>query len=237
MMLRRRGLMAMDHESKFLRHWWCGEDALSDGVLRDRMGTDFGWRMTDAVTWDGRQYHFAGDPTSYGLATVPIYEIDLGHHFTVYLDGDLAKPDVGDWSSFFDIGSVQSANKNIGFSTNLKGTFFNWKMLGNESDPGLYVNKVTNYPSELKLSGNGWNTVEATLSILDKGNGYDKGVVSLNGYEYTYSCNVPKVRYTDFYQSNEKINTAILGGGTLIDSFGNLTTKLRLRNLKIYVYD
>lgn len=228
-MLRRRMLLldTINSDEKYLKHWWSGEDELENGILKDRMGTGFDWLIQGNPVHENGMLIFKNVNTYAVLSGKETEDWDLGHHFKIMLDIDVMKGNFPYWSAFLDMGSVTNASKNIGFIATDVGMAINWKLKGNSSNPGLHNNP--NYPDNMKFDPLKWNTVNGYISLVDKRNGYDKCVVKVNDQTYEYPVDVPKTEYKNMNNTSQ----SYLGRGVL-NSYG---TYLRLRDIKIYVYD
>lgn len=228
--MNRRRLMFSQNEEKFLKHWWSGEDALVDDILLDRMGTNFGWKLVgdpqqidDAWVFDSK--------TKFGSSTIQLSQCDLGNHFAIELDADLNPSIYTTPSVFLDFGNRFKYRGTMGFHCIPNGVGCFWQMGGDTPSP-IPVSKEANYPTYMKLpSGNVWTPVKIMCEIRDRGNGYDEFVATYNEYSYTFEADVPKVKYNFNALQYEKIflsrsaNSAVQGIG------------MKLRNLKIYVFD
>lgn len=215
-----------DTDAKFLRYWWSGSDPLVDGKLTDRMGSGIDWSIHGSPQWTGTEYVF--DTTSKYGEYPETAHFDLGHHFRVVLDADLNPSIHHIPSAFFDIGSVIEAYKNIGFSCTAGGINVNWKMEGNNSNPGLGPSSDSTCPDGLAISRNGWTPVNVEITIRDRGNGYDECYVANNGFSHIYTADVPKVRYADFDNRPAYLSRGAAPGYGI---------GMRFRDLKVYVYD
>lgn len=213
-------------EDQFLRYWWSGNDPLVNGKLVDRMGSGIDWYLYGAPVWTGTEYVF--DSTARYGEYPNCRDFDLGHHFKVVLDADLKTGVHSVDSAFLDLGSVTSAQKNIGFSYTTAGVSFNWKMTGNDSNPGITCAKDATYPPDFVLPAGVWTAVNLTVEMRDRGNGYDECFIKDRANEFIFQENVPKVEYSGF------INRAATLSKGYLQEYG---IGMKLRNLKIYVYD
>ena len=212
-------------EEKYLRYWWSGSDPLINGKLVDRMGSGIDWTLFGNPAWTGTEYVF---DTTAKYGTYPnCADFNLGHHFKVVLDADLTMSVYMYGSTFLDLGSVRKSGKNIGFFYNQSGAGCNWKMAGDNENHVLAPRKDTTYPRDFALAA-GWPDVNLTMEMRDRGNGYDEFFVQDGEKEFTYQADVPEVEYSGF----------IAGVATLSRGFSASSgIGMKLRSLKIYVYD
>ena len=130
--MRRRMLLSNieNSDEKYLKHHWCGEDNLTNGVLRDRIGKDFNWLLQGNPMHENGMWIFQDLMTFGILSGKETKDWNLGHHFKLAFDIDVMKGRYTNWSTFLDMGSVANTDKNIGFYINNQGVCVNWKLQG-----------------------------------------------------------------------------------------------------------
>lgn len=232
---RRRLLQSQGNEEKFLKYWWSADDDLVGGVWYDRKGSGVNWTAVGNVSKENGLIVTDGDE---GYFIFHDYNriLDLGHHFKVVFEGEIKKKTsiTKNSAAIIDLGSLTSANKNIGFTSKQIGMDINWKMQGNQSGANL---GITN--DNLSKQVGAINTETFTSGIFkwgvrDKDNGYDEAYVAYNDDIGVYNVNVPKLSYNEFakfYLSNCAIYYISRAPEKDYNSI------LRIKNIKIYVYD
>ena len=125
-----------------------------------------------------------------------------------------------------DFGSISVVNKNLSFQTgkgNGQYINMNWKMQGNNSDPGVRINMPV-------TTGHHY----FTWAIVDAGNGYDKFVASIDGVTQETAGIIPKATnfggYKNWENKNFFIGRGVAGGYAM--SNGGI-----IHNFMIHVID
>lgn len=222
-----------------LKYWWCGKDAPINSIIYDRV-SGFPFELTGGASWnqEGGYYDFTeyqyraycANLNSVTLKDGTTGAYSMGNHFRVVFDMDF-KPLGQREGYFFDLGSVTSATKAIGFCLSPrntgKTTGFNWKMLGNKYSPGLLAYDIPPSPQV----GTNYTPCTGYFEIVDGGDGYDRAKILNNGQEYVFPAQVPKI----FYGNNWQPQYGAIGGS--INSSHGYSTIIKLRDLKVYVID
>lgn len=229
MSCRRRLLQSQGNEEKFLKYWWSADDDLVGGVWYDRKGSGVNWTAVGNVSKENGLIVTDGDE-GYFFFNDNNKIFDLGNHFKVVFEGEIKRKinSQVNQNSIIDLGTVSNPSRSIGFFINTEGMFINWKMQGNLSDDNLGI-----IPDNLSKQVGGINSETFTSGLFewgirDKGNGYDEAYVAYNNDIGVYNTNVPKVQYNSFANRNYRISCGITSD---YDSI------LRIKNIKIYVYD
>lgn len=226
---RRRLLQSQGNEEKFLKYWWSADDDLIGGLWCDRKGSGINWTAKGNIKKENGLYITDGDE---GYFTFNDYNriLDLGHHFEVVFEGEIKKKTsfINYYAGIIDFGSIRNAIKNIGFSSRQSGMNINWKMQGNNSGINLGM-----LPSNVSKQVGAINTETFTSGtfkwgVRDKGNGYDEAYVAYNDDIGIFNVDVPKVQYNSF-----EVNSYYISRGFS----PNYDCILRIKNIKIYVYD
>lgn len=227
--LRRMVMMGHHKTPRMLAYWLSGEDASVNGRWYARVG-DLQMQLYGGYAYDNENYCYDfGQSNAYARCLPNSFNFTMGHHFTLEVDMDIAMTSKSNTSEILDVGSVTNASHAIGFGfrayNNNPCVTINWKLNGNDSNPGL--NGISN--SNVPTAGSEYHRVKAIWSIVDGGDGYDRAVVSVNGLESKPDIQVPKAYYAPTWNQNYLyIARGVMTG---------YDATMRLYDLKIYVID
>lgn len=239
-MQRRRELLAPQTgmPKGTLKYWFSGMDAPINGAWQDRVsGIRYILYKNSSTTngetlWDQENGYYMFEIRNYAyLESMNDVDINFGNHWR--LEFDLYQNGSASTNAFWDFGSVNDSRHAIGFSLRPQYTDYpqgrmsvNWKMNGNNSDPGL---AVVGGPS-LISNENKFIHYHGYYAMLDGGDGYDRLHRKLNGAYDVVPVQVPKVKYGPTWHRA----SSYIGRGDL--NVSNCATA-RIRDLKIYVID
>lgn len=205
-------------DSPYIRYELNADDAPVGGKWQDRHAygnnPKLSWAPSNAV-YDSTLKMW--DCTASGAyLNANIGSMDLGNHFAVYISGLFYRPVKDTWYSMVvDLGSVVGTDRNIGFiygkylNDNIyKYSDCNWKLKGNNSNPGLIHITDQRYPD--------WTVepfrLEYFLSISQKNETYDKATYVINGTKVVVPVDVPKVSYNSWQIKAGYIGRGHVGG-------------------------
>ena len=177
-----------------ISYYLSGKDELVSGKWVDRIVPTIQWTPYGTCSRSGNGYTL--DKTSAYLKTTNGAAYNLGNHFKVVVKF-VATSD----SFTIDFGSITAAQKNTSFQ---KGSM-NWKMMGNDSNPGVTVTVPTIAGAEHIL----------VWEIVDAGNGYDKFVFLVDETSYQTGGIIPKA--TNFNGYKDWDNTEFYIGRGVVD--------------------
>ena len=171
-----------------------GADSLVNGKWVDRINPNVQWTPQGTCKKVDSGYTLQGD--SGNLILTDKNQYNLQNHFIVIAIATIDTP-----IFCIDFGSISNSSKNIGFTASNTYMGFNWKMLGNASDPGSRIQITINPGLNVFL----W-------SIQDAGNGFDKFIVGCNGIVKESQGIVPKATKFNGY-SNWQNSPFYIGRG------------------------
>jgi len=234
--------MQIENEKGKLQYFFDGNDAPVNGAWVDKIsGIRFVLYKNNTTSgaeslWNQAQgwYEFEGQNNNYAqLYSMNDVDFNWGHHWR--LEFDLYQNGANSTSTFWDLGSVGTSNKAMGFMLIPQNVSYpqgtmgcNWKLLGNNSNPGI----MNVSPPGLAFVSNGDQFVRYTgsYSILDGGDGYDRMHRTLNNYSDIIPVQVPKVKYGPTWKSAQsRMGKSIYSIGYYSD--------VKIRSLKVYVID
>lgn len=181
------------------RYYLDARDGLQDGLWVDRFNPAIGWQPQGNCkhTGDGFTLSNTGNATMY-MNQGKLY--DLGNHFKVVVEFTANADAFG-----MDFGSVTSTDKNISFQAANGFAEMNWKMQGNNSNPG-----VKNAYSPMTAGRH-----SLVWEIRDAGNGYDFLRFILDGVAYDGSAIIPQATnfggYRDWADTNFYMGRGVAG--------------------------
>lgn len=218
-----------DYAIGTLKYWWCGKDPPVDNKWNARVGK-FSWTLFGGTYDSVAQLYDFGAQNKYAESTINMNSVNFafGQHFRLVFDIDL-KFD-GTTSTFVDFGSVAKSDHAIGFTILVTDGYVsasvNWKLNGNNSNPGLFLIPLPIPAGDTSL----FQHFKGYFEIVDKGNGYDKCTLRINGTKYTCPVDVPKATYGPTWHSS----LAFLGRGLASTQYNS---NVKIRDLKIYQID
>lgn len=219
--------------------WLSGEDAPVDGYWIDRIGglsfkLENGAAHEQANGW----YNFDTDGCAY--RAINDNPINMGHHFRIEYDIQYKRAKSG---IFFDIGSLTSADKAIGFgmaSTTSNNISCNWKMLGNSSNPWSGGSEQRIHPNTPAIDSD-YHDCKGFFEIINGGDGYDRFRCKLNGKIIKYLTQIPQVEYKGQWKSQQSYFSIGSGVYNVNKTYTQINTNYRcyvkIRSIKIYKYD
>lgn len=233
----RRLMLGNSQKSEDVRFWLSGEDAPvligSTGYWYERVeNIPFTIYGSNAYDSENQKYDFSVASWLAEYTQPNSNNYDFGHHWKLYFDIDAYVYGNRTVDKYFlDFGSVTNTNKNFGFSmgltTNNTTTIgINWKLMGNNSNPGI---GALTHPYQPSDPYTGYESVSGYYAIIDGGDGYDRLEVSINGVVQRYNVQIPQTSYSPPWN-----NQRIVVGSALNNSF-KLPNKIR--ELKMVVID
>lgn len=211
-----------------LKYWWSGEDG---PVLRSDNKYHWESRVTNLKpelpqsTWIESEKCYLFNDSAYAALNLNDGNFTLGNHWRIVFDMDYMRG--SNSGTFIDIGSVTSANKAIGLGISSAGRFnINWKMRGNESNPGCSISM----PENLVPIDNQYHRLRGYYEIIDGGDGYDRFQVFVNGIKYICDVQIPQVWYGPIWQRS----SGYFGRGI---TSGYAPKNVKFYDLKIYQID
>ena len=203
-----------------LKYYLSGKDDLVNGAWVDRINSAVKWLPQGSCTRAENGYLLNGDNGNLKANDALLY--DLGNHFRAMAEFTTTT----DSYVIIDFGSISGVNKNLSFQTgkgNGQYINMNWKMQGNNSDPGVRINMPV-------TTGHHY----FTWAIVDAGNGYDKFVASIDGVTQETAGIIPKATnfggYKNWENKNFFIGRGVVGGYAM--SNGGI-----IHNFMIHVID
>lgn len=181
------------------KYYLNARDGLQDGKWVDRFNPAIGWQPQGncKYTGDGFSLSNTNNATMY-MNQGNLY--DLGNHFKVVVEFTANADAIG-----IDFGSVTSTSKNISFTAASGFAEMNWKMLGNDSNPGV---KHAYTPMTA-----GRHTL--TWEIRDAGNGKDFFRFTLDRVAYDGAAIIPQATefggYRNWYNQNFYMARGVAG--------------------------
>ena len=238
----RRRLLAQNVMPKgTLKYWFSGLDAPIDGAWQDKIS---GIRYvlyknastTDAETvWDQENGYYDFSPLRNYAYLVNMNNVNLnfGHHWR--LEFDLYQNGASGNNTFWDFGSVNASSHAIGFALYPQNSDYpqgrmsvNWKMQGNNSNPG-----ISSYGGPSLISNNDeFIHYQGYFAMLDGGDGYDRLYRKLNGVSDIVPIRVPRVEYGPTWSQK----TSYIGRVDT-NQYANYPVSVKISDLKIYVID
>lgn len=197
-----------------LKYYLSGKDDLVNGAWVDRINSEVKWLPQGGCTRAENGYLLNGDNGNLKANDALLY--DLGNHFRVMAEFTTTT----DSYVVVDFGSITSTEKNISFQTGLangQSINMNWKMQGNNSNPGVQINMPV-------TTGHHY----FTWAIVDAGNGYDKFVASIDGVTKETAGIIPNATNfggyknwgkKDFYIGRGVANNYAMSEGGIIHNF------------------
>jgi hypothetical protein len=203
-----------------LKYYLSGKDGLVNGAWVDRINSAVKWLPQGSCTRAENGYLLNGDNGNLKANDAMLY--DLGNHFRAMAEFTTTT----DSYVIIDFGSIAGTNKNISFQTgkgNGQYIYMNWKMQGNDSNPGVKINMPV-------TTGHHY----FTWAIVDAGNGYDKFVASIDGVTQETAGIIPKATnfggYKNWENKNFYIGRGVVSGYAM--SNGGI-----IHNFMIHVID
>ena len=203
-----------------LKYYLSGKDDLINGAWVDRINSAVKWLPQGTCTRTENGYLLNGDNGNLKANDALLF--DLGNHFRAMAEFTTTTESY----VIIDFGSIGSAHKNISFQTakpNGQRILMNWKMQGNNSNPGVTINMPV-------TTGHHY----FTWAIVDAGNGYDKFVASIDGVTQETEGIIQKATnfggYKNWENKNFYIGRGVTGGYAM--SNGGI-----IHNFMIHVID
>ena len=207
-----------------LKYWWSGKNAPYDNHWSERLshGTHVMFLYNEYVYLYDNQYYEFSYNGGYGSRTLNDMQFDIGNHWRFVFDIGIDHAETN--STFVDIGSVAAANHAIGFGIFPGRISVNWKLNGNNSNPGISNLSHPGIPAD-----NGFNRMRGYFEINDGGDGYDRLSVMVNKKLVTYDVKIPQVHYGPSWDRN----LLLFGRGHTNGYYA----KCRIYDLRFYVID
>ena len=211
-----------------LKYWWSGKDGPvlgSDNKYHwESRATGLKPELPQS-TWIESEKCYLFNDSAYASLNLNDGNFTLGNHWRIVFDMDYMRG--SNSGTFIDIGSVTSANKAIGLGISSAGRFnINWKMRGNESNPGCSISM----PENLVPIDNQYHRLRGYYEIVDGGDGYDRFQVFVNGIKYICDVQIPQVWYGPTWQRS----SGYFGRGI---TSGYAPKNVKFYDIKIYQID
>jgi len=236
----RRAIIQAPTKFPLLKYWWCGDDAPVNNQWIDRVS---GWAFTiygdNVYNNDDKQYDFI-ESSQYATATKPNTPpgFSIGHHWIFKFDIWVNRYKSANATYFFDIGSVNSSSKAIGFGIGTRTNdsdagapykILNWKMKGNSSNP--FLGSTEMHPALPLQPMTEFVHAIGSYKMVDGGNGYDKFIATINGQTMHFTTNVPQVEYGPTWSPD------ILRMAQSAYNIGSYKASCKIKDIKFYVID
>ena len=221
-----------------------GDDPPVDGKWVDRIN-GMGYKLVGGASYDSANkiYDFSG----VGMAIYNAANRDpfnLGHHFRIEWDIYFRRAGTTN-GHFFDLGSLGQAScaLGIGFIASTSSTItFNWKMLGNASNPFSSTGEARTHPIIPEASDTNYTHFTGFHEIIPWNDGYDRLRIMVNDRIKRYATQIPQLEYTEWRTANGYFS---VGSGVYN---GNIDTNpdrhdpsydcdVKIKSIKIYKYD
>lgn len=225
-----------------LQYWLSGEDPPIDGKWIERKkGLEFELIRQAVYDNENKLYDFGND----GAAVNRDWnngKMYLGHHWRVEFDV-LYNAYLSKNGTFFDIGSVTEANGAFGTGLNFRNTnriAFNWKMLGNNSNPFTATQESRSHPALDSNAPDEYLPFQGFIELCDGGDGYDRVAAMINGIYKKYETQIPQVSYGPSGWKSMKSYWTIgecAFTGVSSENDGSYSSFVKIKEIKVFIID